>query len=188
MNADQIAQDVAEQVRQLVAQAERTAEQIIREAERDAARIRAEAESETHGQVALVRGALEELQAKLGGVPAAAGSPQAEVEPGPVTVPEPAPPSVPEPSPDPAPEPAPEPVPEPTPPPDEATPPAVAGFEAVTAAAAGRSADTTSARLVAMNMALDGASREEIEAHLAEEFAIDDVGAIVDDVLALAAK
>ncbi len=71
--------------------------------------------------------------------------------------------------------------------------PEPAAFEAVTAAAAGQSADRRStaasaARLVAMNMALDGASREEIEAHLAEEYALDDAGAIVDDVLALAAK
>ena len=52
----------------------------------------------------------------------------------------------------------------------------------------GRSADATAARLVAMNMALDGASREAIEGHLAETYALDDAGAIVDDVLALAAK
>ena len=203
MNADQIAQDVAEQVRQLVAQAERTAEQIIRDAERDADRIRAAAENETHGQVELVRGALEELQAKLGAVPAAAGTPPAaEVEPGPVIVPEPAPPSIPEPSPEPIPEPAPEPTPEPTPPPDEGTPPAAADFEAVTAAAAGQgrreptraaveapsSTDATSARLVAMNMALDGAARETIEGHLNEVYELDNAGAIVDDVLALAAK
>jgi hypothetical protein len=41
---------------------------------------------------------------------------------------------------------------------------------------------------VAMNMALDGASRETIEAHLAEHYALDEASAIVDDVLAFAAK
>ncbi len=181
MDADRIAQDVAEQVRQLVAQAERAAAQIVRQAEAEAARIRAEAESESESKLATVRATLDELQSKL-------GQRRAEVEPGPVTVPEPEPPTVPEPTPEPVPEPAPEPVPEPAPPPDEGTPPQVAEFEGVVAAAAGRSTDTTAARLVAMNMALDGASREQIEAHLAEEYALDDTGALVDDVLALAAK
>ena len=37
-------------------------------------------------------------------------------------------------------------------------------------------------------MALDGASREAIEAHLAENYALTDASAIVDDVLQLAAK
>jgi hypothetical protein len=39
-----------------------------------------------------------------------------------------------------------------------------------------------------MNMALDGASREQIESRLAEEYSLEDAGAVVDDVLALAAK
>jgi hypothetical protein len=184
MNADQIAQEVADKVRQIVADAEARAAKIIRDAEARAAEIRAQAESESERKLQTVRAALDELQSKLGTAQAA----QSEVEPGPVTVPEPEPPAVPEPAPDPVPEPEPPPIPEPTPPPDEGTPPRASGFEAVTAAAAGRSTDATAARLVAMNMALDGASREDIEAHLAEEYALDDAGAIVDDVLALSAK
>ncbi len=39
-----------------------------------------------------------------------------------------------------------------------------------------------------MNMALDGASREAIEAHLAENYELADAGALVDDVLALTSK
>ena len=191
MDAEQIAQDVAARVRQIVADAEARAAKIIRDAEARAAEIRAQAENESEDKLKVVRAALDELQSKLGQRQATA-----EVEPGPVTVPEPEPPAVPEPSPDPVPEPEPQPVPEPTPPPDEATPPQPpepAAFEAVTAAAAGQSAgdrstDASAARLVAMNMALDGASREEIEAHLAEEYALEDAGALVDDVLALAAK
>jgi hypothetical protein len=73
-------------------------------------------------------------------------------------------------------------IPEPTPPPDEGTPPA-----AVNGAAA-KSDDSAAARLVAMNMALDGASREDIEAHLAETYTLDDAGSLVDDVLALSSK
>ena len=185
MDADQIARDVAERVKQIVAEAESRAAEIVRDAESHAARIRADAESESESKLKVVRAALDELQSKLGQRQAAA----AEVEPGPVTVPEPEPPNIPEPSPEPVPEPEPQPVPEPTPPPDEATPPRPpepAAFDAVTAAAAGRSNDASAARLVAMNMALDGASREQIEAHLAEEYALDDAGSIVDDVLALA--
>ena len=109
------------------------------------------------------------------------------MEPGPVTVPEPQPPSEPVPAPEPSPEPSPEPptepeppvIPEPTPPPDEGTPPEVGQA---------KSTDAAGARLVAMNMALDGASREEIEAHLARAYALEDAGSIVDDVLSLAAK
>jgi hypothetical protein len=183
MDADQIAQEVAGKVREIVADAEARAAKIIRDAEARAAEIRAQAETESESKLQTVRAALDELQSKLGARQAAA-----EVEPGPVTVPEPEPPAVPEPAPDPAPEPEPPSIPEPTPPPDEGTPPVPSSFEAVTAAAAGRSSDATAARLVAMNMALDGASREAIEAHLAEEYALEDAGAIVDDVLALAAK
>jgi hypothetical protein len=75
-------------------------------------------------------------------------------------------------------------IPEPAPPPDEGTPPQIAVNGAVPDAAA-KSDDAAGARLVAMNMALDGASREEIEAHLAETYALDDAGSLVDDVLAL---
>ena len=39
-----------------------------------------------------------------------------------------------------------------------------------------------------MNMALDGASKEAIAAHLAEHYELDDAGAIADDVLALSGK
>jgi hypothetical protein len=81
------------------------------------------------------------------------------------------------PGPEPVPEPSPEPVPEPAPPPDEGTPPAAAGA---------KSNDAAGARLVAMNMALDGASREQIEAKLAAEYELDDASAIVGDVLTLA--
>jgi len=135
-----------------------------------------------------VRRALDELQGKLG----SRVRPDAEVDPGPVTVPEPEPPPVPEPEPQPVPEPTPEPapqpepptIPEPAPPPDEGTPPQVGAKPDAEA----KADDPVAARLVAMNMALDGASREKIETHLAEHYSLDDAGAIVDEVLAFAAK
>ena len=101
-------------------------------------------------------------------------------EPEPPPVPEPAPPPVPEPTPpEPPPEPEPAVVPEPTPPPDEATPPSAAD-------GAAKSEDDAGARLVALNMALDGASREDIQAKLAEDFALADSSTLVDEVLTVA--
>ena len=89
--------------------------------------------------------------------------------------------TVPEPTPDPVPEPTPDPVPEPTPPPDEGTPPsATNGTELA--------GDAVAARLVAMNMALDGASREQIESALAEGYALGDPGGLIDEVLAHAGR
>lgn len=188
MDAERIVHDVAERVRAIVSEAEERAAEIVRDAEQEASRIRDRAEAEGKERVEEVRRALDELQGKLG----ARARPDAEVDPGPVTVPEPEPPPVPEPGPEPVPEPTPEPapqpepplVPEPTPPPDEGTPPQVAAE----ADADPKPDDPVAARLVAMNMALDGASRVTIEAHLAEHYSLDDAGAIVDDVLAFAAK
>lgn len=189
MESEQIIHDVAERVRAIVTEAEERAAQIVRDAEEDAQRIRARAESEGRDRLDEVRRALDDLQGKLGNGASAARS---EVNPGPVIVPEPQPPAQPEPgpapTPDPAPDPTPEPapptIPEPTPPPDEGTPPQVAAVNG----ASSKSNDTTAARLVAMNMALDGAARETIEGHLAEFYELDNPGAIVDDVLALTAR
>ena len=188
MDAEQIVRDIAERVRAIVTDAEERAAEIIREAEADAKRIRERAEVDGLEQL---RRAFDEVQGRLGAATGAGATPgrlEAEVEPGPVVVPEPEPPETPEPAPAPVPEPTPEPtpapepvrIPEPTPPPDEGTPPAAGGYP--------QAADPAGARLVAMNMALDGASREQIEAKLAEEYDLDDAKAIVDDVLALARK
>jgi outer membrane biosynthesis protein TonB len=180
-DAEKIVHDVAERVRELVSEAEQRAAEIVRTAEADAKRIRERAETEAKERLEEVRVALSDLEGKLKG-----GS--AEVEPGPVTVPEPTPQPVPEPgpapvpepTPDPVPEPTPDPVPEPTPPPDEGTPPA-AGNGA-------KSGDAVAARLVAMNMALDGASRAEIERALADGYDLDDSASLIDDVLAKTGK
>ncbi len=188
MDAEEIVHDVAERVRAIVTEAEQRAAQIVREAEAEAKRIRERAENEGADRLAEVRRALDELQGKLaGGAPSSNGA-SSEVDPGPVIVPEPEPPAqpdpgptpVPEPTPDPAPEPEPPSIPEPTPPPDEGTPP--------TAASAGKSADATAARLVAMNLALDGASHESIVAHLGRDYELDDAGALADEILAVAGK
>lgn len=191
MDGEQIVHDVAEKVRALVDDAERKAAEIVREAEAEAKQIRERAKSESDERLAAARNAFEELQAKLGLTSEVPGGPVPTPDPSPPPVPEPTPPPPDPGPPDPVPEPEPPLIPEPTPPPDEGTPPQIATEPAVNGSApdaASKSADASGARLVAMNMALDGASRESIEAHLAEQYSIDDAGAIVDDVLQLAGK
>ena len=190
MDAEQYVHDFADRLRKMLSEAEERAAGIVRDAEADAKRIREDAQSESRERISAARAAFAELQSKLGL--------SDEVQPGPVPVPEPEPPSVPEPTP-PPPAPAPEPpsepepplVPEPTPPPDEGTPPQISIVPdppepEPELAADGKSDDVGGARLVALNMALDGASREEIEAKLAEDFALADSAKLVDEVLAVA--
>jgi outer membrane biosynthesis protein TonB len=180
MDGEQIVRDVADKVRALIADAEERAAAIVRDAEAEAKEIRARAEAEGRERLAEVRKAFDDLESRLG----------AEVEPGPVTVPEPEPPAVPEPQPPPTPEPSPpdpgpehEPpsIPEPTPPPDEGTPPAADN-------GGSKPEDDAGARLVAMNMALEGASRDEIVARLEADYGLGDPGAVADQVIALAGK
>jgi hypothetical protein len=181
MDAEQIASEVAERVRAVIAEAEERARAIVRDAEDEATRIRVRAESDARKRLDEVRSAFEDLQGKLG------REPEGEVTPGPVTVPEPEPPATPEPEPAPTPEPAPEPVPEPMPPPDEGDPPAPELPGAAAAAENGdRSSDKAAARLVAMKMALDGAPREEIDAHIEQNYDVDNRDKLLDDVLARA--
>jgi outer membrane biosynthesis protein TonB len=201
MSAEEIVRDVAERVRALIGEAEERAAEIVRDAEREAEEIRSRAEAEARERLEEVRRVLDRVEQGLGGA-----APTSEVTPGPVTVPEPEPSPVPEPTPDPGPapdpepvpEPTPDPVPEPTPPPDEADQPSAerrtteelieqlktAEGEAAGERATENGADATGARLVAMKMALDGASREEIDAHLAESFDLTDRDALLDEVLA----
>ena len=196
MDAEQIVHEVAEKIRTVIAEAEERAAQIVRDAEDEAKRIREAAESESQERLAAARSAFVELQAKLGLTDEVPGGPVPTPEPTPPSIPEPTPPPPdPAPSPEPAPEPEPPLIPEPAPPPDEGTPPQIstddqsaAGLNGAAPDAGAKSDDAAGARLVAMNMALDGASREVIEAHLAENYALTDASAIVDDVLQLAAK
>lgn len=142
----------------------------------------------------------------------AGSAPAAEV-PGPIVVPEPTPSRIPEPTPDPEPEPTPDPtpdplpetVPEPTPDPTPEEPAATAsagastedliaqlkagGAENGSAASAVAATDAGAARLVAMNMALDGADREAIAAQLRSEFGeVQNVDGLLDEVIARAGR
>lgn len=202
MDTGKLVDDLTARVREALAEAERRAaeavaeaqaraREIIAEAEGDAQRIRERAEAEAEERLAQVRDAL----AGLEGVLTRRDAPASEVEPGPVPVPEPTPQPVPEPQPPPVPEPTPPVEPEPMPPEPEIEPPAPAQPDRSPPAAASAngsqpepSKDATAARIVATKMALDGASREEIAKHLERSYEIEGVDALLDDVLARAAK
>jgi outer membrane biosynthesis protein TonB len=182
MDAEELIKQAAESMRAAIDAAQGRAEEIVSEAEEEAQRIRAEAEAtakrartnaeaEAQRRLDEVRSALDALQGKLSGAAAS------EVDPGPVTVPEPEPPSTPEPSPEPTPEPTPEPVPEPIPPPGEADPPAPE-----------RQNGDAAARLVAMKLALEGASRDEARKQLAAEYDLPDLDALLDEVYSKAGR
>jgi hypothetical protein len=135
-----------------------------------------------------------------------------EIDPQPPHVPEPTPPLEPEPTPPQTPEPTPPLTPEPTPPqtpePQPPGPQIAAGgpstqdllaqLKGDAPAAAERPAedagngaatesaddgDVAAARLVAMKMALDGASRDEIATHLEDNFSLSRADELLDDVL-----
>ena len=60
--------------------------------------------------------------------------------------------------------------------------------EAPAEAAPPRAADEEGARLIALNMALNGTPREETESYLSENFDLEDPGALLDDVYARAGQ
>ena len=128
-------------------------------------------------------------------------------EPEPPLDPEPSPPQTPEPQPPIEPEPSPPSVPEPQPPGPEIRSGAAStddllaqlkGEKASVEPAAGPNgaaadkngpaddADVAAARLVAMKMALEGASRDEIAAHLSDNYELSHADKLLDDVLARA--
>src|SRR5919204_5351219 len=186
-DVDSVVESVATQVRKAIADAEARATEIIRAAEREAEGIRAGAEAEARDQVEGARRALEELIARFG-TSAAAPPPQPPSPPSPTG----AEPATSAPAPTDSSPPATEPA---RPTPGE---PVLAGGEPVpatsdpepppaprgTPAAEPTVDDTQAARLVAMKMALDGATREAIEAELERTYTLPDRGALLDDVLA----
>ena len=116
MDAEKIADEVAQHVRDLIADAQQRAEETVRgaqaeaqrlreEAEAEAERIRAAAEAKARARVDQVRQALEQLEAGLGGKPAPPKPKSAAPpEPGPKQAVEPEP-GVPEPKAPPEPQP-----------------------------------------------------------------------------------
>jgi hypothetical protein len=159
-----------------------------------------------------LRAAVGKLGSELGAGSSPAAETEPEINPQPARVPEPEPPREPEPSPPLTPEPQPPPTPEPQPPDiPEPQPPgpevkeerpstealieqlkggAAAGARPAPAASergngsdrAGSDADAAPARLVAMKMALEGCSRDEVDRHLAESYGPGDRTALLDEV------
>ena len=192
MDTEKIVHDVAERVRELVADAEKRAEGIVAQAQAEGDRIRAKAEAEARERLDQVKQALEQLEAGLGAKsvprksnpepkPQAAG-PEAETpESRSETLgPEPA-----------AAFSAPGEVsteqlieqlktggqaaePEPA-------PPAQASNDAPRD-------DAGAARLVAMKLALDGTSRAEARTQLAAHYDVADLDSLLDDVYSKAGR
>jgi hypothetical protein len=167
-DADQLAAQAAEAVKQVIAEAESRAAEIIRDAEAKAASIREQAEAEAvqvreraegdaRAQIEAAKRALDEL----GGTLAAAASatiPNAESEPS-ETETDKERPSGPHPDPE----------------PEQATAPTENG-------------DDAAERLVAMKLAVDGQDRAAIEAELVDKFGPRDRSALLDDVLTRVAR
>jgi vacuolar-type H+-ATPase subunit H len=183
-----LAGEASSKVERIVAAAEQTAAEIEAEARAEAERILTDAREQARGQieraqrsVAKLVGQADELRESIGAMADEVIGPAAET-----------------PQPEPVPEPAPEPVPEPTPPAPEVdpTPVVVPEPEPVTIpepqpgppAPAANGADDAAPRLVAMKMALDGSSREEIASLLADKYELDDSGELLDTVFERAGK
>jgi vacuolar-type H+-ATPase subunit H len=168
MDAEELAQQAADRVREVIAEAERRADEIVQEAEEEAVRIRTEAEGENRTRIERARRALEELSED-----SASGADPPETEARPLRA---------------APEPKrrkarsgrkakPEPMataePEPEPEPEQRAGPATeAAPEQPKTLKPGPEADEDreeGARLAAMKMALDGATKGQIVAWLNDE-------------------
>jgi DivIVA domain-containing protein len=193
-----LADVAAEKVAGIVEAAEQKAKEIETDARREAEELLAKAKEQARDQieraqssVASLIGQADELRERIGAMAQQVGAepsraetePAPETVPGPETVPEPRPPepevdpspvTVPEPEPAREPEPEPPLVPEPTP-----EPPAPAAVNG---------ADEQAARLVAMKMALDGSSREEVAKHLAANYQLSDPDVLLDAVFERAGR
>jgi hypothetical protein len=201
-----LAETAAERVGSIIEAAERKAAEIEGESRKQAEELLARARQESREQVERAQAAAAKLVEQAEGLrDAVAGLGQeagaqlresmeglgerlAEVRgaerPAPEVEPEPA--RVPEPMPEPMPEPTPERTPEPTPQPE--VEPEPARVPEPTPEGNGGGGDAQAARLVAMNMALDGSSREEIEKHLAETYGLRDASQLLDDVFSRVGK
>jgi hypothetical protein len=203
-----LARQAAEQVEKTLEAAERRAEEMVTQAEEEAGRIRSRAEAEARERIGRAQQAVDrllrqadELRTAVSGLDREVGAepqlraetPAPEIDPTPATVPEPEPAREPEPEPPGIPEPEPPVEPEPQPP--EVPEPAPPGgdrvsteqlIEQLKGGAAG--ADEGAARLVAMNLALDGKSRKEVERYLAEEYELANASRILDDVYSRVGK
>jgi hypothetical protein len=200
-----LARQAADAVRDAIDAATRRADEIVAAAQQEAERIRVRAESDARERIERAQEAVDrllrqadELRAAVSALgdaagPAAEQTPAPEIDPTPATVPEPEPPREPEPQPPPTPEPQPPLEPEPQPPQvPEPAPPGDSRHSTEQLIeqlkGGGPRPDEAGARLVAMNLALDGKPREEVERRLAEDYALEDATRILDDVYSRVGK
>jgi DivIVA domain-containing protein len=158
--ADELLSNSREQARDQLERAQRSVANLIGQADDLRERIGEMAQEVVGGE-----GGRAETEPAPEPVPEPA-PPEPEVDPSPVTVPEPAPSREPEPEPPTIPEPQPD----------------------IPAPAAANGADEQAARLVAMRMALDGSSREEIAEHLSATYELADTDGLLDAVFERAGK
>jgi hypothetical protein len=196
--ADSFAQAAADRVREVVQSAERRADEILDEAHEEATRIRERAESEARERLDEVRRALADLEGKIGaGGAEPASAPPPPPEPAsepevadPAAEAEDAPPAIEE-----------QPTEEGAPSTDELIEQLKSGGTKSEGSSSKRKAparstersgagdsDAGAARLVAMKMALDGASRDEVDKHLADSYSVRNRKKLVDEVFAKASK
>jgi hypothetical protein len=193
-----LAEVAAEKVASIVEAAEAKAKEIEAEARRGADELRSNAREQARDQieraqrsVASLIGQADELRERIGAMAQEVGGGEGKAEtPAPEPVPEPEPEPVPEPAPpepeiDPSPVTVPEPGPQPVPEPE---PPSIPEPRPEPPAPAANGADEQAARLVAMKMALDGSSRDEVAKHLAEKYELSDPGELLDQVFERAGK
>lgn len=184
-----LADVAAEKVASIVEAAEAKAQEIEADARREADELLSGAREQAKDQieraqrsVAKLVGQADELRERIGAMAEdVIGAGEAET-PQPEPSPEPVPP---EPEVDPTPVVVPEPTPEPVPEPE---PPSVPEPQPNQPPAAANGADDSAARLVAMKMALEGSSRDEIAKHLAASYELGDSGELLDAVFERVAK
>jgi hypothetical protein len=171
---DSLAGAAGDRVRAIIEAAESSAAAIRAEAEAEAERIHAQAEeratavrSEVRGDVQAlmgsIRGAIDRLRADLDRLEQRLGADDAEPAPSPASAPAP------------------------PPPPADDSGVALAEDAAVEPHEPGGARGTepdSGARLVALNMALDGAPRAEVDHHLRENLGLSNTGGLLDEVYA----
>ncbi len=168
-----ITEQLATRVRELLQGAEEQATKVMEDAEAEVKRIRGAAAEQGHKLIEEARSALDDLEGRL-----EPGRPPASPEP-----PKPPAAAPPPPKPEKAPEPEPEESPaKPLPVPEAA----VADPGPPPSKAAG--GDEAAARLVAMKLALDGTSRDDVRAKIETDYSVADLDGVLDDVFAKAGR
>jgi hypothetical protein len=173
--AEEITDEATRRAEAIVAEAEGRAKEIEADAEARAAKTVALSEDQARDRIERARKALDELGVVLGSQPLASDPEERseDLEPG-------SDPLEPEP-----PDPAPEPTAKPS---TEELIAQLKGAEGSEGSAGGGGGDEAAARLVAMNMALDGASREDVAKRMADEFGLSNPDPLLDSVFERAGR